>query len=177
MDLFLTVDNLNLFCRIKFYNFTRTLQERTRVQTEEELEKSVWRNGSEEIFPKYPEKYVTNLSDITLNKLQLEALSLGFKFSVPCPKVSRIDVASQFEYLNSQLVDLQPSTKDNVSWFKAKCVDLANQFKTTPQKHHKLLSPQHREALNDLMNNDKIVILRPAKGSGVVIVNRSDYLT
>ena len=172
-----TVDNLNLFCGIKFYNFTRTLQECTRVQTEEELEKSIWRNGSEEIFPKYPEKYVTNLSDITLNKLQLEALSLGFKFSVPCPKVSRIDVESQFEYLNSQLVDLQPSTKDNVSWFKAKCVDLANQFMTTPQKHHKLLSPQHREALNDLMNNDKIVILRPDKGSGVVVMNRSDYLT
>ena len=112
-----------------------------------------------------------------MNKLQLEALSLGFKFSVPCTKVSRIDVESQFEYLNTQLVDLQPSTKDNVSWFKAKCVDLANQPMSTIKRHHKHLTPQNQEALYDLMNNDEIVILRPDKGSGVVIMNRSDYLT
>ena len=29
------LDNLNLFCRIKFFNFVRTLRERTRIQTEE----------------------------------------------------------------------------------------------------------------------------------------------
>ena len=119
---------------MKFYNFTRTLQERTRVQTEEELQKSIWRNSSEEAFLKYPEKYVTNLYDITLNKLQLEALFLGFKFYAPCPIVKGIDFESQFEYLNSQSVDLQPFTKDDVSWFKVKCVDLANQFMTTPKK-------------------------------------------
>ena len=103
---------MNLMYR-KSVKFTEEIQLDHLIQ-------SVWRNGSEEIFSKYSEKYVTNLFDITLNKLQLEALSLGFKFSVPCPKVTRIDVESQFEYLNSQLVDLQPSTKDNVSGFKVK---------------------------------------------------------
>ena len=46
----------------------------------------------------------------------------------------------------------------------------------TPQKHHKLLTPQHREALNNLMNSDEILILKPDKGWGVMIMNCSDYL-
>ena len=89
---------------------------------------SICQNSSAKIFPKNPEKYVTNLSDFNLTKVHLEALSLGFKFSVPFNKPSRIDVESQFENLNSQLSGLQPSSKDNVSWFKARCVDLANQY-------------------------------------------------
>ena len=83
------------------------MQERTWVRTEEELES---RFGQTVL-----RRYVTNISDITLNKVQLEALSLAFKFSAPCPKVSRIDVESHFEYLYSQSVDQQTSKKDNVS--------------------------------------------------------------
>ena len=43
-------------------------------------------------FPESPEKYVTNLSDSHLNKLQNEALSLGFKYSVPPGKIGRLDI-------------------------------------------------------------------------------------
>ena len=97
------------------------------------MKKSICQNSSEEIFPKNPEKYVTNLSDFNLTKVHLEDLSLGFKFSVPFNKPRSIDLESQFENLNSQLIGLQPSSKDNESWFKARCVDLANQYMATLQ--------------------------------------------
>ena len=70
------------------------------------MKKSICQNSSEEIFPKNPEKYVTNLPDSNLIKVYLETLSLGFKFPVPFTKLSRIDVKSQFENLNCQLSDL-----------------------------------------------------------------------
>ena len=140
------------------------------------MKKSICQNSSEEIFPKNPEKYVTNLSDFNLTKVHLEALSLGFKFSVPFNKPSRIDVESQFENLNSQLSGLQPSSKDNESWFKARCVDLVNQYMATPNRHYKFLTQEHQSALKDIMSNDRIVVLRPDKGSGVAIMNKDDYL-
>ena len=171
------LDEMNLVCRIKFFNFTRTVCERTRKQTALDMQSSINCDNPNEAFPKSPEKYVTNLSDLHLNKLQNEALSLGFKYSVPPCKISRIHIESQFENLCSQLTNLQASSTDYESWFETKCVDLANQYITTPPKHCNVLTHEHQNALKELMINNQIVILRPDKGSGVVILNKSDYIT
>ena len=39
-----------------------------------------------------------------------------------------------------------------------------------------ILTKEHRECLRTLRNNKHIVITRPDKGTGVVIMNRADYV-
>uniref|UniRef100_A0AA85KDE2 Uncharacterized protein n=1 Tax=Trichobilharzia regenti TaxID=157069 RepID=A0AA85KDE2_TRIRE len=42
--------------------------------------------------------------------------------------------------------------------------------------YSKVFSEEHLRALKALKNNDKIVILRPDKGSGVVLMDKEDYI-
>jgi hypothetical protein len=63
------------------------------------------------------------------------------------------------------------------AWFKARSVDLANQLCTTPNRKRGILSPEHLQALRRLQQDQNIVILRPNKGAGAVILNKEDYLT
>ena len=68
IELIPILDNLNLCCRTKFFNFIRTLRERTRIQTEEEMKQWICQSGFEEIFSKNPGKYVINLSNFNLTR-------------------------------------------------------------------------------------------------------------
>ena len=43
-------------------------------------------------------------------------------------------------------------------------------------KLKRILSKEEWKALDDLRNDNSIIITRPDKGNGVVIVNRLDYL-
>lgn len=113
-----------------------------------------------------PEKYVVNLSDITLSHLQLEALSLGFNFSVSPGNCDGIGIEAQFEYLYEQLSCLTPASEDAISWIKAKAVDFANQFYVA----------QPEKCTMELRRNEDVVILRPDKGSGVVLMSKQEYV-
>ena len=51
-------------------------------------------------------------------------------------------------------------------------MDLTNQYMATPNKHYTFLTQEHQSGLKDIMSNDRIVVLRPDEGSGVVIMNK-----
>ena len=45
----------------------------------------------------------------------------------------------------------------------------------TPNRHYKFLTEENQNALKAIMSNDRIVVSRPDKGSGVVIRNKYYY--
>ena len=173
--LYPVVESLNLYCRIKFYNYcssvTRKVQDKQCIKNERLLSKE----SATSNFATNLDKYVLNFSDVVLTKTQKEALSVGLKFSIPPRGNNPIYVRTQFENLSEQLKDLVPSSADAASWFKSRLVDLAHQYERTPIRQSCLLNKQHIQQLKLLQKNEKLVILPPDKGSGTVILNREDY--
>ena len=62
-----------------------------------------------------------------------------------------------------------------MSWCKAKLVDIAHQFHNVGPEQRSMLTSQHFKSLKELRTNTDIVLLKPDKGSGVVIMNKCEY--
>ena len=127
-------------------------------------------------FPNNPERYVHNYSSLRLSSTLLEALSLGPKFCIPSGKASQLELETQFESLNDQLTDLSPTSETNVAHLKSTLVNTCYQYMKYKSKGRRLLTNDHLTALKDLQNNDDIIISRPDKGAGVVLMNKKDYI-
>ncbi|CAH8524172.1 unnamed protein product [Dicrocoelium dendriticum] len=104
----------------------------------------------------------------------MEALSLGVNFKIPPKNVDRIHVETQFENLLDQLSKLTPTTKEQHNWLKVKLVDIANGYMVAPIHQTCCIDKSHIKALRDLKARD-ILVLKPDKGTGVVIMNKLDY--
>ncbi|VDQ00823.1 unnamed protein product [Trichobilharzia regenti] len=127
-------------------------------------------------FPSDPYRYVHNFSSVTLDKLQLEALSLGPRFCDQRYKVNQLDIDIKFENLLLQTKDLIPTSDDEVARFKTILVDSCQQYKKSSHSSKRLLTKQDHEALRKLRNSENIIISRPDKGDGVVLMNKCDYV-
>ncbi|VDO51390.1 unnamed protein product [Schistosoma margrebowiei] len=171
------INDLNIVCRIKFMNFIRNLQIKVCKDFHKSLSKTLIREHLCLGFPENPSKFIYNLSNIKLNNIEAEALSLGLKFHVPKTNTDRIDTEAQFESLFDQLKDLQSMNEEKKGWFKSKLVDIANQYFVSSTPKSNLLSREHLTALRNIKQNNEVMILRPDKGSGVVLMNKADYVT
>ena len=126
-------------------------------------------------FPVSPDKFIFNFSSHQLSKLEKECLSFGLKFCVP-PKVNHIKLKAEFESFVDQLKALTPTSDSAFAQFKANLVNLNEWILSSKNQQH-IFTKEHKNALNDLLKNDDIIISKPDKGSGVVILNKSDYIT
>jgi len=133
------------------------------------------RDACAPIFPEDMEKRIINLSSLTLSTTQKQALCLGLNFCVPPRRTEQIRINAEFESLFQQLQDVCHSTSEDLSVFKAKLVSLASTYGSARIERSCLL-PCHIDELIDLKKNPNIVILKPDKGSGVVIMDKHDYV-
>ncbi|KAA3680386.1 uncharacterized protein DEA37_0014864 [Paragonimus westermani] len=138
------------------------------------LRKSRTKYGEEPI-PSDSSKYVLNCSSIQLDSLQLEALALGLDYKIRAHKVDRICVEAQFENLIDQLSDLRPTSADNLGRLKTKFTDIAYGFIRTPINSRCAITKQHLQSLRELKSKN-VVILKPDKGSGAVILDKDVYV-
>ncbi|KAA3674489.1 uncharacterized protein DEA37_0004738, partial [Paragonimus westermani] len=60
--------------------------------------------------------------------------------------------------------------------FKSRLVDLAHQYQRTPISQQCLLSKERINQLKEFRKNTELIILPPDKGSGVVLLNRANYI-
>lgn len=70
------------------------------------------KNLTHEDFLELTEKYTYNLSNTELNKLGMDARSLGFKFHVSNDKVNKVEMQTQFQNLYHQVANLKPKDED-----------------------------------------------------------------
>ena len=119
---------------------------------------------------------VHNLSNYQLSNCELFALSFGWGFCVPQIKKNRAVIMGQFENLYGQLHDLQWSDGVADGLLKNKLTLFSNEvFKARVPHTGFPLSAWHLAALKELKKNDALVITRPDKGNGVVVMDASDY--
>ena len=122
-----------------------------------------------------PSKYVMNCSSVQLSDIQVEALSYGLNYKVPPTKLNRIYVEAQFENVFHQLSVVHPVSQDKQNWFRNKLTDIAYDFIFSPIRDRCALSKKHLQALRELSTKD-VIIIRPDKGSGAVVLDKEEYL-
>ncbi|KAL5263627.1 hypothetical protein ACHWQZ_G008854 [Mnemiopsis leidyi] len=127
-----------------------------------------------------PESVITNLSSYSLSDVEKRALAKGLNFTLPPPKLKKGQFLSSFEMLFADLSRCQFSgNQDESQYFRKKLAEIAfSSFYKFNNTRHDLLNIPKEEfrALKELSKNSEIVILKPDKGSGIVILNRSDYI-
>ena len=123
------------------------------------------------------EKHILNLSDYTLSDAEKFVLSNGLDFCLPPKNVNREEVFAEFEILYAQLARQQPISSNELNSLKARLSDLAHAYCGTPVDLGDFnMHKEHFHAIKSLRSNEQILITKPDKGSGVVILNRSDYI-
>uniref|UniRef100_A0AA85J158 Uncharacterized protein n=1 Tax=Trichobilharzia regenti TaxID=157069 RepID=A0AA85J158_TRIRE len=127
-------------------------------------------------FPDEPTKFVFNYSSVHLTDVQLEVLSLGPKFCDINFNSDKLHTQVQFENLISQTHDLSPTSEDELQRFKSTIMDCCHQYLNSKSKVRNHLTKRHREELKQLRDNKDLLITRPDKGAGVVLLNRRDYI-
>ena len=104
-------------------------------------------------------------------------LSHGLNFCLPPTNPKREGIFAEFEVLLAQLQHHRPQTPEKHSALKAKLSDLAHAYCGTFVDAGDFL--MHREclsAIKSLRSNSNILITKPDKGSGVVILNKTDFI-
>ena len=126
-----------------------------------------------------PNKVIQNFSDIHLTKDEKRILSLGLNFKLPVFKINFYHYFLKFEKLYLSLREFQqfnPRNRDWVSDLKS----VASKYYLNFKKNKVMCSvfkPSDFSILKRLKNNHSVIITRPDKGHGVVLLNRSDYIS
>ena len=117
------------------------------------------------------DEHILNISSYELSFFQKLILCRGLKFSIP-QRISPIEVKASFEkaYWNLE-PHLQNDDRKELAAATLRSVALEYINRRGPKPPKALL-----EAIEQLKRRDDIVITKPDKGSGVVVMDRSEYL-
>ena len=127
------------------------------------------------------EGHVHNLSDYSLDENEKFVLEHGLNFKIPPTRIKTEEVLAEFELLFSQLhLHHRPTNEEDFTRLKANLCSTAYDYCNVLNKSATLTSTfnrEHYKSLRLLRNNHDLIIIRPDKGSGTVILNKSDYIS
>ena len=151
---------------------------------EKEIEKihksKLNRLGIQHQFSLPPKDVIFNLSSKILSRKEELLLSLGLDFNLPVYKLNYFRYFVEFEKLlyflkQEQTVNLNVDTKRLTN--EIKVTALKYFYKFNPHKIFNLLIKRpDLEILKNLGRDNSIVITKPDKGRGVVVLNKTDYI-
>ena len=173
---------------LDFYYLIQYIKRNTRSKCQEIKEKhrnktKRLRLKQKEINKRFdPDTVISNFSSYNLNETEKSALTRGLKFSIPPKKIKKGDYLCQFEKLyreidNEKLYDKAPFDKTT---FQTKLKDIAmSSFYAYNTKDFKRsnLPKEEMDALRNLQSNKDILILKPDKGSGIILLDHNDYIS
>ena len=120
---------------------------------------------------------VFNLSTFRPTEFESLILAHGLDFCIPFHMPDRERVFADIEILYSQLAWLKPSSNLASSDFKAKLNSLAHTYVgMSVVSEESRWGDQHRWVIKLLRNNNNLVISKPDKGAGVVLLDHTDYV-
>ena len=117
-------------------------------------------------------KTITNLTQHELSQEESDLLKAGLYFSIQPHKIRKSEIFTTFEKIHRSFIS-NLTSDETKSQIKVHLSYLANSYfynyKPSPRILH-----QHR-VLKNLRKNKDIVITKPDKGNGVVILDRTLY--
>ena len=115
---------------------------------------------------------ITNLTQYELSQEESDLLKTGLYFSIQPDKIQKSEIFTTFEKIHHSFINNLKS-KETKSQIKADLLYLANSYFYNYKPFPRILC-QHR-FLQNLRKNTDIVITKPDKGNGVVILDRKLY--
>ena len=97
------------------------------------------------------------------------------KFGIPS-KIIKEQVQAEFELYYQQLLLSTPCSIEKAQECKAALSEITHRFPSRSDKSGYPVTREHLDAIKELKRNKDLVITRPDKGNGVVIIARKDYV-
>ena len=116
------------------------------------------------------DKHIQNISSHKLSFFQKLVLCRGLKFSFP-QRISAIEIQASFEKMYWKLERTLADDKKELTAATLRSIAL-NYIECKSPKPPKTL----QKAIKQLKRLDNIVVTKPDKGTGVVVMNKSDYV-
>ena len=139
------------------------------MRTYEKKLKNLTRNV---VLPFTPTDTVMNLSKTKLTEEELDILKFGSNHSIEPLRINKTDVLTTFDFIHRAMSKDLQDVKE-AGEVKAKMSYLANTY-VNSYKPSKNALRKHK-ILKKLRNNNEILITKPDKGNGVIIVDRNLY--
>ena len=138
--------------------------------------KKLFALGYNKITHPDPDRVIFNFSDKTLSDDEKDLLSLGLEFGLnPKPNEGKHflpfeQLAHRISKSNLPRLELERNIRDlkHTAW---KSFEHLKKFGTRP-----VLTDTQKKTLAKLADDKDIIILRPDKGRGVVLLNKADYI-
>ena len=169
-----------MFDTIRLCRYLAELDERTERKTKSKHDRLIMilRRKRFGIALSDGKKHIQNLSDYELSDTEEFVLGHGLNFCLPPKTVCKEQLFAEFESLWAQLQHHKACSIDTRNALKARLTDLAHSYSESQiEKHDFMMQNECYQAIKSLRRNEKILITRPDKGSGVVILNKNDYIT
>ena len=168
---------LSFFDRIRFCKLINRTSSRLLHRTRTKKDKTLyWLVKTQLGLGQVDHSTIMNLSSVDLSEIQKNVLSRGVNFGVP-PKLRKEEIKSEFELCWNQLEDLPTVSKERRDECRSTLSGLAHRYANSScDKNGFSLDREHLAALRDLRRNENIVISKPDKGNGVVILDKDDYV-
>ena len=169
---------LSFFDFIRFCRYIATIDERKErelsIKNERKLKFFFQRFGN---MAKPNKDTIINLSNYKLSPTEEFVLSHRLNFCLPPHSVQREEIFAEFEVLIGQLLHHVPHSSEQFSALKARLSDLAHAYYGNPiDMGDFLILKECIQATRSLECNENIHVTKPDKGSGVVIMNKIDYI-
>ena len=117
------------------------------------------------------DEHILNISSHQLTFFQKLVLCRGLKFAIPQRQISAMEIKANFEKAYWQL---EPTLCDDKKELAAATL------RSIALNYIECKGPRPPKALvrsnNQLRKRDDIVIRKPDKGSGIIVMNKSDYV-
>ena len=128
-----------------------------------------------------PDSVITNLSSYQLSDVEKSALARGLNFTLPPKRLKKGSYLANFETFFKK-INAAPfhGTNEDKLYFQNKLRDCA--FSSLHNYNSSRLNfsnmpPEELKALKELSKNKDIVVMKPDKGTGIVIMNLADYIS
>ena len=117
-------------------------------------------------------KTITNPTQYELFQEESKLLKTGLYFLIQPDKIRKSEIFTTFEKIHSSFLSNLKS-EETKSWIKAHPSYLANSYFYNYKPSPRILRQHH--VLQNLRKNKDIVVTKPDKGNGVVILDRKRY--
>ena len=170
---------LTFFDTIRFCRYLALLDERTESKSKiknEQLLVSLKRDRFGNALSDTT-RHILNLSDYDLSDTESFVLLHGPNFGLPFRYLCKEEIFAEFESLWTQLLHHSATSVEQRTTLKARLADLVHLYcDSTIDLRDFTMHKEYFRAINSLRKNNDIIITKPDKGSGVVLLNKSDFV-